>query len=377
MADVEVDVNRLPLDGEGGLMEVLGSITDPRKPRGIRHPFASVIALAVIGVLGGLKSYEAIAHRVRNLSKEVLRRVGCRRDRGPSESTIRRVLMQTDVAEVDRKVGEWFDGLAEKGEAIAIDGKTLKGSGNGDGKPWHLLGAITHETAVVVAQQDVDKKTNEITQAKPLLENLDLRGRTITADAMHIQVDFSRWLVEEMRAHYVFIAKENQPTLLSDIVALEWNLESPAAETIDKGHGRIEIRKICLSDDLSGYLRFPHAEVVFCLDRKILNLDGSLRHHEVVYGVTSLQGTGKRAAKALLALVRGHWTVENRLHWVRDVTYDEDRSQVRTKNGPRAMATLRNMAMSLLRLAGASYIASANRWCNWNVEGSLRLLGLA
>lgn len=116
--------------------------------------------------------------------------------------------------------------------------------------------------------------------------------------------------------------------------------------------------------------------MVFRITRTVKNLDGSARYTEVVYGVTSRPGTTDADAAALLALVRGHWTVENRLHWVRDVTYDEDRSQVRTGNGPRVMATLRNLAISVLRLAGARYVAKAVRWCARDARRVLRLVGL-
>ena len=146
---------------------------------------------------------------------------------------------------------------------------------------------------------------------------------------------------------------------------------------MDKGHGRIETRRIRVSADLAGYLTFPHAQVVFRLERERSKLDGSSPSKEVVYGVTSRRGTGKSAAESLLALVRGHWTVENRLHWVRDVTFDEDRSQIRKGNGPRVMASLRNLAISVLRVAGADNIAKALRWCSRHVEACPRLLGLA
>ena len=136
------------------------------------------------------------------------------------------------------------------------------------------------------------------------------------------------------------------------------------------------MRKIWLSAELEGYLKFPHAKVVFRLERHTSKLDQSNAHVEVVYGVTSRPGTSPAAARALLSLLRGHWTVENRLHWVRDVTFDEDRSQVRKHNGPQVMATLRNLAISLLRLAGAQSIAKALRWCDRNHERCLRLIGL-
>jgi hypothetical protein len=151
----------------------------------------------------------------------------------------------------------------------------------------------------------------------------------------------------------------------------------PQAETLDKGHGRIETRRIWLREDLADYLTFPHAKVVFQLERERTKLDGTSPTREVVYGLTDRPGTGARAATELLALVRGHWTVENKLHWVRDVTYDEDRSQVRKGNGPRVMASLRNIAISLLRIAGAENIASATRWCSRHVDLCPRLLGFA
>lgn len=136
------------------------------------------------------------------------------------------------------------------------------------------------------------------------------------------------------------------------------------------------MRTIQLSPDLAGYLTFPHAKVVFRLERAVSALDGSNARVEVVYGLTSRPGTEDADAKALLALVRGHWVIENCLHWVRDVTFDEDRSQVRKGNGPRVMATLRNLAISILRLAGARFIAKAVRWCARNDERALRLVGL-
>ena len=115
----------------------------------------------------------------------------------------------------------------------------------------------------------------------------------------------------------------------------------------------------------------------FRLDRHVAKLDGIGSHYERVYGVTSHVGTDHRTAEKILALVRGHWRIENSLHWVRDVTFDEDRSQVRKGNGPRVMATLRNLAISILRLAGATSIAKSTRWLCRNVPACLRLIGLS
>ncbi|MEW6429850.1 MAG: ISAs1 family transposase [Thermodesulfobacteriota bacterium] len=131
-----------------------------------------------------------------------------------------------------------------------------------------------------------------------------------------------------------------------------------------------------MTDKLSGYLAFPHAHLAFRIERTVRNLDGSLRHQETKYGISSLPELKLNTAQYLQKRVRQHWTIENRLHWVRDVTYDEDRNQTRTKNGPQVMATLRNLAISLLRLAGAVSIAKAIRYCLGNLRAALRLLGI-
>jgi len=149
----------------------------------------------------------------------------------------------------------------------------------------------------------------------------------------------------------------------------------PEYVDIEKGHGRIEIRKIQTSTMLNNYVEFPYVEQVYRIERITYNLDGELRRQEVVYGITSLS-PDVAGAERLLNLNRGHWCIENRLHWVRDVTFDEDRSKVRTGEGPRTMATLRNLAISLLRLHGIKNIAQALRSFARNPEKAVQLLGL-
>ena len=155
-----------------------------------------------------------------------------------------------------------------------------------------------------------------------------------------------------------------------------WTLFPPQATTVEKGHGRHETRELWASTALNAYLTFPHVAQVFCLRRTTVVLATGTPRTETVYGLTSLTPAQADPAR-LLALVRGHWAIENRLHWVRDVTFDEDRSQVRTGAGPQAMATLRNVAISLLRRAGALFIAPALREAAWRGPAlALRLLGV-
>lgn len=149
----------------------------------------------------------------------------------------------------------------------------------------------------------------------------------------------------------------------------------PKHVTTNKGHGRIEVRKIQTSTALNDYVSFPYTAQVCRIERTVYNLNGELMRKETVYGITSLTEE-KADAKRLLNLSRGHWSIENRLHWVRDVTFDEDRSQIRTKEGPRVMATLRNLVISLFRLHDVTNIAQALRACSRKSERALRYIGL-
>ena len=236
MPALTVDVNKLPLEGRGSLIELFSELTDPRKRRGIRHPFASVLALAVMAALSGMRSYEAIAEWASDLPKDVLRRLRCWCHRAPSEPTFRRVLQSVDAIEIDRKVGQWLAGKIGR-EPVSIDGKVLRGSADGGSPACHLLAAITHDSGVVVAQEQVAEKSNEIPGAKPLLSPLDLQGVTVTADALHTQQEFARFLVGEKHADYVFIAKDNQPTLRQDIETLDWESKSfsPSGHDLQQG----------------------------------------------------------------------------------------------------------------------------------------------
>jgi hypothetical protein len=229
-----VDLNKVQLQGEGGLLDVLEQIRDPRKRRGIRHSQISILAIGICACLSGMRSFAAISQWAKGLSQTLLERLGCSWDwnkakyRAPSEPTLRRTIQSVDADEVDSRVGGW---LAEqsKGTALAFDGKTLRGSGKGDGKPVHLLSALLHEEGIVVAQQAVSDKSNEITAMKPLLDPLDLQGKTVTADAMHAQVEHARYLKEDKNADYLFTIKANQPGLLNDIQDLKDQDFSPCA----------------------------------------------------------------------------------------------------------------------------------------------------
>jgi hypothetical protein len=226
-----VDVEKLPLQGQGGLFDILCAMPDPRQRRGVRHKIQSVLATALCAVLGGAKSITAMAEWAAEQSPQTLRRLGSKYGRPPSERTYRRVFANIDVAEVDRRTGRWMveQERSLKGAGLALDGKTVRGSADANNSARHLLSAIVHGSGTVVAQMDVESKTNEITRVEPLLEDVDIEGAVVTADALLTQKKIAEHVVEDKKAHYVFIAKDNQPTLRQDIATLGLDAFPPSA----------------------------------------------------------------------------------------------------------------------------------------------------
>jgi hypothetical protein len=224
-----VDVEKLPLEGQGGLFEVLCEIPDPRQRRGVRYRIQSIMATALCAVLAGARSITAIAEWAAEQSPQTLRRMGSKYGRPPSERTYRRTFAIVDVEEIDRRSGRWMAEQQRSLAAVAMDGKTVRGSGDGDKGAVHLLSAIVHGSGTVVAQIAVDSKTNEITRVEPLLEDLNIEGAVVTADALLTQKKIAEHLVQEKKAHYVFTAKDNQPTLRQDIATLGLGAFPPSA----------------------------------------------------------------------------------------------------------------------------------------------------
>ena len=224
-----IDVNCLPLQGKGGLIDLLKTITDPRKPRGVRHPVVSIVAMATCACLSGARSFEAIAQWAATLSRDPLKRLGCKRKRPPSEPTFRRTLQRLDAPSLDRQIGQWL--LTQNilsGKGIAVDGKTVRGARDGEKKPPHLLSAVLHQEGIVVAQLQVGDKTNEIPTIKPRLDPLNIEGAVVTADSLHTQKETARYLVKEKKADYVFTVKDNQSTLRKGIQKLGLSAFSPS-----------------------------------------------------------------------------------------------------------------------------------------------------
>jgi predicted transposase YbfD/YdcC len=184
------------------------------------------------------------------------------------------------------------------------------------------------------------------------LDAIDIENKDITADALHTQWDFAKYIVEERKAHYHLIVKKNQPNLLNDISYYfrDIDKEEPEAVDISSGeHGRIEIRKIWTTCELNGYLGFPHVGQAFAIEREFTDKKtGKISNHEMAYGITSRK-KDEADAERILKVNRGHWVIESSCHYILDWNYDEDRSRIRTGYGPENMTRLRKFAIGIIK----------------------------
>ena len=360
------------------LREHLAAVPDPRARRGVRHTLMSILLVTASAVLAGARSFAAIGEWAADAPQYVLEMLGTRRDRlhglhrAPDEATLRRVLQAVDGDLLDAAIGAWLSGFASPVTVIAVDGKTVRGTCDETGQGGvHLLAAMTHDSGIVVSQREVGEKTNEITSFQPLLDTVDLAGVMVTADAMHTQRTHASYLVEERGADYVLIVKANQPNLFAQLDSLDWST-TPLHTTENTGHGRAERRTIRVRpapEDID----FPHAAQVFLIERYVTDTKTGKNSAIAVLGITSRDATRANAPQ-IATYAREHWSIENKLHYVRDVTYGEDSSQTRTHNGPRVMASFRNLAVSTLRLARKTNIAAALRQTGCDFIRPLQLL---
>ena len=367
------------------LIEVLAEIPDVRKARGKRHPLVAILSLVCVAVLCGYRSYSAVAQWARIYPEDLVRALGFTHPTPPCAATLCGVLRQVDREQVEAKLGAWAEQVLAsvpaapgEDEAVALDGKTLRGSRRQGALDVHLLSALSHRLGLTLGQRAVDAKTNEITVAVPLLRSLVLEGRIFTMDALLTQRAIAQTIVDGGGA-YVMVAKENQSHLLQDIQAVFDDPPpgdvQPTVLSVTSGHGRIERRRLTASSALVGYSDWSGLRQVFRLERTVvLTKTGEVRT-ETVYGLTSLDHARADPAR-LLRLTRQHWRIENRSHWVRDVTFAEDRSQVRCGSTPQVMAALRNAAIGALRALGATNIAATCRQLAAQPTSALALVGI-
>lgn len=366
------------------LIEVLAEIEDARQARGKRHPLGAILALVCVATLCGYRSYGAMAEWGRHYGGALMGALGFTRPTPPSAATLYRALRGIDRAAFEAAIGAWAEGVLgtlddAADDATAIDGKALRGSRKQGAAGAHLLAAVSQRLGWPLGQAGVDEKTNEIPVLHDLLRGLVVEGRVYTMDALLTQRAAAQAIVDG-GGDYVMVAKDNQSRLRDAAAAI---LASPPhlgpaltrAATVDLEHGRIERRRVTARALLPGDCDWPGARQVFVVERRVTHKKTGRERAEVTYGVTS-RGPERMGARALLRLLRGHWHIENGVHWVRDVTFDEDRSQVRIGAIPEVLAAVRTTAIALFRHAGEANIAAACRRCAAQPARALALIGI-
>ena len=384
------------------LRQLFEQLVDPRAPQGIRHELASVLTITVLAALAGAGNFREAGDRAADLPETLLRLAGARISprtavfEAPSAATIRRVVCDIDAAHADTLVGAWLarcvaaaraaaapdaaqpDPQVPEGvdwlDGLALDGKTVRNSampGDG-GVDVRLFSALLHREQVVIAQIAVPEETTEVTQVANLLDPVDLAGVVVTADAAHTQGDAAaEYVAGTRKSHYTITVKGNRAKLLGQIWA---RMPRPVAGSADYTQeevvgGRRIVREIWVRP--GDGIKFPHLKQVFRILRQVFDLSGQRISKEYVHGVTSLDATQANPAQ-LLGLVRHHWRVEVN-HQVRDVTWREDHQHAYTGTGPQVMATIRNLALAILRLTGHHQIT---RTLQRNAADRTRILSI-
>ena len=342
---------------KASLTDIFGDIPDPRVQGRCDHLLINIIVIAICAVLAGAEGWEEIEEFGK--TKERWLRGFLTLPKGiPSHDTFRRVFGFLDAEAFQQRFIEWVElSLGRSGDqVVAIDGKSLRRSHRGGQGMLHLVSAWASESGLVLGQQKVDEKSNEITAIPKLLEALYLGGCIVTIDAMGTQKSIAKQIVEA-KADYILALKGNQSQLHQDVIEwFDWALSQqvnapPVAfyQQTCKGHGRIEVRRCWVIDDDEAFDHIRHydgwagLQSIIMLQRE-RHIKGKVQH-ETSYYISSLPADAQRIAHA----IRAHWSIENSLHWVLDVTFNEDQSRLRSGDSAVNFATLRHVALNLLK----------------------------
>lgn len=336
-----------------------GSIPEPRVEGRCDHKLIDIIIIAICGIITGAEGWVEV--ETFGKSKEDWLRSFLELPNGiPSHDTFGRVFEILDAEAFQESFSRWVENVFRitKGQVVAIDGKTARRSHDKTigQDAIHMVSAWASANGIVLGQRKVDDKSNEITAIPELLRILDISGCIVTIDAMGCQKKIAQTICDE-KADYVLSVKDNQAKLHQDIQ--DWfaygdqvkfeNMESSYHETINKGHGRIEIRRCWVVSDPVAFENIRHHEGWAGL-QSIVRVQRERRQGEKVQEETAFYISSlANDAQTILNATRQHWAIENSLHWVLDVTFREDDSRIRAGNSPQNMAVLRHLALNILK----------------------------
>ena len=365
------DEQQTALLADASLLSVykaFGAVPDPRSRHGQRYDLPYLLTCLVAALLCNCNSLEAVGEWCRD-QQVLLRRVFGPRDfYTPTGSLYRRLLPRLSVGHLELVLAAWVRASrpAKDEEAVALDGKTVRGAATAEQKGPHLLAFYTHETQETLLQVRVSEKTNEIPIAQELLSCLSMQPRVYTADALHTHASFMR-TVHALFGFSVLTVKGNQPTLYADLATYFSDPHTVIApseriRTVDYHRGRTEVRLLEVTTSLNDYLApgWPLVRQVARVTRTVTVRKTGKTTEEIVYLITDLTPL-QASPPRLLDLNRGHWSIENSLHYVRDVSFGEDRSRVQTGSAPQFLAALRNLAITLIHRTGSSQITASRR----------------
>ncbi len=377
------------------LYKTLQEIPDPRRGAGKRYPLAVLLCLLCLAKMAGQKTLKGATEWVRLRAEPLSASFGLKRTSMPCQMTYKRILEVIDAQVLNDLLSAFFtrwqaqqrcadepsrlqtpSGHLEHAQ-VAIDGKVIRATSQ-EAQPVHQLSAYDVTTGVVLFQVNVGEKHNEISALKPLLTPSFITGRIFTLDAMHTQTELCA-KIDRFEGFYVLVAKDNQPTLAADLADFfdsppcHWRYEQ--AETWDKAHGRLEHRQIICSPELNEWFasRWTGVAQVFRLQRTTTLLKSGKQRQQIVYGITNLS-LREAPATRMLALNRGHWGIENRLHWRRDVSLGEDSCQTRTGAAPGILARLNSAILSLMDRLGVCNVPRQARFFDARVDQAVAAL---
>lgn len=377
------------------LYEALQAIPDPRRGAGKRYPLPVLLSLLCLAKMAGQTTLKGATEWVRLRAAPLAACFGLKRTAMPCQMTYKRILEVIDGQVLNELLCAFFTrwethqrcgnepsrlqtqaGHLEHVQ-VAIDGKAVRATSK-EAHPVHQLSAYDVQTGVVLFQVNVQEKQNEISALKPLLTPSFIKGRIFTLDAMHTQTELCA-KVHRFEGYYLLVAKDNQPTLAADLAdfftdpPVDWRWEE--AETWDKGHGRLEHRHILCSPELNDWFanRWAGVAQVFRLQRTTTLLKTGEVRRQTVYGISNLS-LSKAPPMRLLTLNRGHWGIENRLHWRRDVTLGEDACQTRTGVAPGILACLNSAILSLMDRLGIHNVARQARFFDARLDQAVQAL---
>jgi predicted transposase YbfD/YdcC len=338
---------------EVSFLDHFKDLEDPRSERNRDYTISEILLVTLCAAICGAEGWQDVED-FGKAKIDYLRQFLPYKNGIPSDDTYRRLFRAIDPEDFQRLFREWVQSLQSqiKGKVIAIDGKSTRHSFDGETPMLHMVSAYATEARLVLAQEKVSEKSNEITAIPKLLEWLDLRGTTISIDAMGCQYVIANQIIQK-QGNYIFSLKGNQGTLCEDVTTYLSNNELKILDDIssckdyDKGHGRVETRQSWVTYDVA-WLRERHPN--WSSINSLIRIDSTRETKdkttcETRYYISSLKETPQK----MLCAIRSHWAIENNLHWVLDMSFGEDQSRIRKENAPQVMAIIRHMALNLLQ----------------------------